>query len=191
MLTGPACGRYQPRRRRRDGARALPATHRTAAAVVSTGIWHARDVSDPPGDAHAGSAPAAAAPAALSVMLIVPDADLAVAWYRRALGARELWNLGGVAGLEIAGAPFFLHEVNPANPAETDPGSAGVTSVRVELFVADPDAVLARALAAGALLRSPIEQHALPWGTHRQGGFSDPFGHSWSVGDRSPLRRWR
>jgi PhnB protein len=27
----------------------------------------------------------------------------------------------------------------------------------------------------------------MPWGTHRQGGFRDPFGHNWSVGDRSPL----
>jgi PhnB protein len=24
-------------------------------------------------------------------------------------------------------------------------------------------------------------------GTHRQGGFRDPFGHNWSVGDKSPL----
>src|SRR5689334_17398209 len=46
----------------------------------------------------------------ISVMLIVPDADGAVAWYRTALGATERWNLGGVAGLEINGAPFFLHQ---------------------------------------------------------------------------------
>jgi hypothetical protein len=26
-----------------------------------------------------------------------------------------------------------------------------------------------------------------PWGTHRQGGFIDPFGHNWLVGDKSPL----
>lgn len=50
-------------------------------------------------------------PTAISVMLIVPDAEAAVAWYKGALGATELWNLGGVAGLEIEGAPFFLHEV--------------------------------------------------------------------------------
>src|ERR1035441_10284373 len=37
-------------------------------------------------------------PTAISVMLIVPDAEAAVAWYKRALGAKELWNLGGVAG---------------------------------------------------------------------------------------------
>jgi PhnB protein len=125
-------------------------------------------------------------PPVISVMLIVPDADAALAWYRAALGAEELWNLGGVAGLQIGGAPFFLHEDNPENPAESSPG--GVTSVRVEVFTDDPDAFIARAVAAGAVAGSPVVDHQLPWGTHRQGGFTDPFGHKWSVGDRSPLR---
>ncbi|MEV6238410.1 VOC family protein [Lentzea sp. NPDC051838] len=121
----------------------------------------------------------------ISVMLIVPDADAAVAWYRTALGATELWNLGGVAGLSIGGAAFFVHQVNPDNPAETSP--AGVTSVRVELFCDDPDDFVARAVAAGAVQGSAVVEHQVPWGTHRQGGFTDPFGHKWSVGDRSPL----
>jgi PhnB protein len=125
----------------------------------------------------------------ISVMLIVPDANAAVAWYKAALGATELWNLGGVAGLEINGAPFFLHEVNPENPAETSPGQAGVTSTRIEVFADDPDTIIERALAAGATAGSAIQDHAVPWGTHRQGGFTDPFGHKWSVGDRSPLDR--
>ena len=89
---------------------------------------------------------------------------------------------------EIAGAPLFLHEVNPANPAETSPDRAGVTSVRIEVFVDDPDGFVARAVGAGATPRSPVVDHEVPWGTHRQGGFRDPFGHAWSVGDRSPLR---
>jgi PhnB protein len=83
--------------------------------------------------------------ASLSVMLIVSDATSAVEWYTGALGAELLWDLGGVAGLHIDGAPFFLHEAVPA----TD--------------------------------------HQVPWGIHRQGGFTDPFGHRWSVGDPSPL----
>jgi len=32
-----------------------------------------------------------------------------------------------------------------------------------------------------------IRDHEVPWGIHRQGGFIDPFGHLWLVGDRSPL----
>jgi uncharacterized glyoxalase superfamily protein PhnB len=129
------------------------------------------------------------APPVISVMLIVADADAATAWYKTALGATELWNLGGVVGLEIAGAPFFLHEVNPGEPAEASPGQAGVTSVRVEVFTDDPDQIIERAVAAGATAGSGIEDHHAPWGTHRQGGFTDPFGHKWSVGDRSPLGR--
>jgi PhnB protein len=124
-------------------------------------------------------------------MLIVPDADSAVAWYKGALDATELWNLGGVAGLEIGGAPFFLHEVNPSNPAERSPAQIGATSTRIELFVDDPDAVLERAIAAGASPGSEIEDHLMSWGIHRQGGFRDPFGHNWSVGDKSPLTRSR
>jgi uncharacterized glyoxalase superfamily protein PhnB len=129
-----------------------------------------------------------ASPAVISVMLIVPDAAAAVAWYTAALGAVELWDLGGVAGLEIGGAAFFLHEVNPDNPAETSPERAGVRSTRVEVFADDPDGFIERAVAAGATAGAPIEDHAVPWGVHRQGGFEDPFGHHWSVGDRSPLR---
>lgn len=120
-------------------------------------------------------------------MLIVDQAAAAVTWYKDALGAKELWDLGGVAGLQIDGAPFFLHEVNPSNPVETSPDQAGATSVRIELFVADPDGFIERAIRAGAVLVSPVEDHRVPWGTHRQGGFRDPFGHIWSVGDRSPL----
>jgi len=127
-------------------------------------------------------------PPVISVMLIVPDAAEAAAWYKSALGATGLWDLGGVAGLEIGGAPFFLHEVNPDNPAEAGPDQVGATSTRIEVFVDDPDGFVDRAVAAGARAGSAVEDHRVPWGTHRQGGFKDPFGHKWSVGDRSPLR---
>ncbi|MEW1584453.1 VOC family protein [Micromonospora vinacea] len=124
----------------------------------------------------------------ISVMLIVADADAAAAWYKTALGATELWNLGGVAGLEISGAAFFLHEASPRDPAETTPGQAGLTSIRIEVFADDPDTFIERAVAAGAFAGAGIEDHRVPWGTHRQGGFTDPFGHKWAVGDKSPLR---
>jgi uncharacterized glyoxalase superfamily protein PhnB len=122
--------------------------------------------------------------AVVSAMLIVADAEAAVAWYKDALCA----NFGGVAGLEVDGAPFFLHEADQNDPAERSPDAIGATSTRIELFVDDPQGVLERAIAAGASPGSPIVEHQAPWGTHRQGGFRDPFGHNWSVGDKSPLR---
>lgn len=123
----------------------------------------------------------------ISIMLIVPDSRKAIDWYMEALGATVLWDLGGVAGLRIAGAPFFLHEVNPENPSEKSPAAIGGTSVRIEVFTDEPDNFINRAEAAGATITSPIEEHQLAWGVHRQGGFTDPFGHNWSVGDRTPL----
>jgi PhnB protein len=97
-------------------------------------------------------------------------------------------DLGGVAGLRIAGAPFFLHEAVPDRAWERSPDAAGLATARVELFVEDPDAVLERVAAAGAGDVQPVAVRELPWGPHRQGAFTDPFGHHWFVGDRSPLR---
>jgi PhnB protein len=123
-------------------------------------------------------------------MLAVPDADAASAWYTEALGATELWNLGGVVGLSVQGAPFFLGE--PANNRWDTPDRLGSRTVRIEVFVDDPDAFIRRALAAGADGRvDEIRDHDMPWGVHRQGGFVDPFGHLWLVGDRSPLSAHR
>ncbi len=92
----------------------------------------------------------------ISLMLAVQDAAAAVDWYKRALGATELWNLGGVAGLSVAGAPFFVGE--PSNNRWDTPAAAGTRTVRVEVFT--------------------------------QGGFIDPFGHLWLVGDKSPLQQF-
>jgi PhnB protein len=126
----------------------------------------------------------------ISLMLAVPDAPAAVEWYGRALGATVLWNLGTVVGLEVEGAPVFLAQ--PESDGWNSPDELGSTTVRVEVFVDDPDAFVTRAVAAGANgSRDPVRDHEAPWGTHRQGGFLDPFGHLWLVGDRSPLRQFR
>jgi PhnB protein len=122
----------------------------------------------------------------ISAMLAVQDAKAASDWYQHALGAAELWSLGSVVGLEIAGAPFFLHE--PTGADFDSPDLVGKTTVRIEMFSDDPDAVIARAVAAGADGSADgIRDHQVPWGVHRQGGFRDPFGHIWLVGDNSPL----
>jgi PhnB protein len=127
---------------------------------------------------------------ALSVMLIVSDADAAVSWYTEALGAGQLWDLDGVAGLHLDGAPFFLHEAVPGKGQEPSPTDVGLTTTRIEVFVEAPDELIERAAEAGAVDVERATDHHAPWGSHRQGGFTDPFGHRWSVGDRSPLERF-
>jgi uncharacterized glyoxalase superfamily protein PhnB len=128
-------------------------------------------------------------PTSISVMLAVIDAQAAATWYETTLGATRLWDLGSVVGMELDGATFFLGE--PVGNGWESPARLGTTSCRVEVFCDDPDAIIARALGDGAT-EAPggLEDRPAPWGVHRQGGFFDPFGHLWLVGDRSPLR-WR
>ncbi|HET6988373.1 MAG TPA: VOC family protein [Kribbella sp.] len=122
----------------------------------------------------------------ISVMLAVKDAPAAAEWYARALGAVELWNLGSVIGLSVGGAPVFLGE--PENNGWNTPAAVGTPTVRIEVFVDDPDSFIQRAVDAGADGRGDgPRDHMMPWGVHRQGTFLDPFGHLWFVGDRSPL----
>jgi uncharacterized glyoxalase superfamily protein PhnB len=122
----------------------------------------------------------------VSVMLAVADAGAAAAWYQQALGAEPLWSLGSVVGLDIGGAAFFLGQ--PAGNGWATPHDIGTTTTRVEVFVDDPDAFVERAVRHGARPSAHgVVDHVQPWGTHRQGSFTDPFGHLWFVGDRSPL----
>lgn len=117
-------------------------------------------------------------------MLAVPDTPAAVEWYKEALGADLLWSLGAVAGLELEGATFFLHD--PVKNIFASPKELGITTVRVELFVENPDEVITRAVKAGAT-DYDIEDYSRALGIHLQGGFTDPFGHIWQVGHPSFL----
>src|ERR1700722_13510575 len=112
-------------------------------------------------------------PPVISVMLTVLDTPKAMHWYSEALGAKELWRMGRFAGLEIAGAPFFLGE--PDKNGWEGPDKLRIASVRVELFCDDPDAFIARSLQAGARgSLEDIKDCPRPWGIHRQGKFIEP-----------------
>jgi uncharacterized glyoxalase superfamily protein PhnB len=122
----------------------------------------------------------------IAPMLIVPAGALAADWYKRVLGARERFRVGNshLVALDVDGAPLFLRE--EAAPGRVSPLTAGHETACVELFVDDPDETVDKARLAGAT-GTNMEVHQRSWGTHRQGGFTDPWGHSWVVGDRSPL----
>jgi PhnB protein len=123
-------------------------------------------------------------------MLAVNDGNAAIRFYEAAFGATVLWRLGDdhiVAGLSINGAPFFLAHESPEYGTR-GPATVGFTTVRIELFVDDPVAVHARALAAGAIEHSPVKEHSYPVtgpqpiGRMLQGAVVDPFGHMWLIG---------
>jgi uncharacterized glyoxalase superfamily protein PhnB len=150
---------------------------------------HARDVN--PADWGATVAHAAVLPPQISPMLAVADAEAAIRFYQAAFDARVLWSLGSsehmVAGLEVHGAPFFLATEAPPY-ATRGPAGAGFTTVRIELFVDDPEAVHRHALAAGATLGDPVREytHATvgpsPIRRMLQGTVLDPSGHRWLIG---------
>jgi PhnB protein len=114
--------------------------------------------------------------------LSVRRSAAAVEFYKSALGAIEVYRHDGgydgiVARLSIGGAEFWIAEESPEhrNPG---PESSSGPSVRMILTVADPDAVFARALAAGAIEVFPVsEDHG--W---RIGRVVDPYGHHWEIG---------
>ena len=84
---------------------------------------------------------------------------------------------GVVARLSIDGAEFWLSDESPEH-ANFSPQSVGGGTIRIILTVADPDAVFARAINAGAKEVYPVtEEHE--W---RLGRVVDPFGHHWEIG---------
>jgi PhnB protein len=113
--------------------------------------------------------------------LSVKNATEALAYYRTAFGAIELERLEDEAGdvvvaqLSIEGADFWIQ-----TDLASSPEALHGRSVRMILTVEDPDAVFARAVAAGATEVAPIyEDHG--W---RIGRVADPSGHHWEIGRR-------
>jgi PhnB protein len=118
--------------------------------------------------------------------LWVERADEAVAFYESALGATVLHGVGSgadiVAQLAIGDGVFWVAAASAAM-GRFSPHAIGGATGRTLLVVDDPDAVLARAVGAGATqLAAVAVEH--DW---RLGRIRDPFGHEWEIG--RPLRR--
>lgn len=111
----------------------------------------------------------------------------AVAFYRAAFGATVLHQVGEaedvVAQLAVGDGAFWVATAG-STPGRFTPTSLGGATGRVLLVVDDPQAVVAQAVAAGAVQSSPVEdEHG--W---RLGRLVDPFGHEWEIG--TPIGSW-
>jgi PhnB protein len=69
---------------------------------------------------------------------------------------------------------------------ELSPSSLKATSVVIGLLVNDPDELAARAIAAGAIEISPVQDYEYGY---RQGTISDPFGHHWCLEKIDSLKK--
>ena len=81
-----------------------------------------------------------------------------------------------VAELSINGAIFHLHEVTTSY--FFSPGKYKGTTTIIGLFVPDVQAVMAKAINAGATEISSVKDYEYGY---RQGEIKDPFGHHWLI----------
>ena len=119
----------------------------------------------------------------ITPVLTVRDAAQAIAFYGRAFGAEEIYRNTYpdgriVAEMAVEGARFRVADEAP-EASNLSPETLNGTTVRINLLVADPDELAARAIANGAMEVAPVADQS--YGL-RQGRLADPFGHHWLIG---------
>ncbi|MDB5315217.1 MAG: hypothetical protein JWO24_1061 [Rhodospirillales bacterium] len=130
-------------------------------------------------------APVPADRAALTVSIVVPDAVAAIAFYIAVFDAVEDFRLVepsgkvGHAELLIGGTRLMVSDPYPEHGAPVPKG--GPPSMRLHLYVPDVDATIERALAAGGVLRQPVQDQFYG---DRSGTISDIAGHAWNIASR-------
>jgi PhnB protein len=114
--------------------------------------------------------------------LRVDGAQEAIDFYAAAFDAKERYRLTmgdriGHAELDFGGTCIMLSDEFP-EMGIIGPKALGGTSVTMCLAVADADAVIARAVAAGAVVKRPATDEFYGF---RTGQVEDPFGHVWMI----------
>ena len=115
--------------------------------------------------------------------LILDNATAALEFYKKALGAVELMRFpapGGKIGhaeIKIGDSPVMLADESPEMNARSA-RTIGGSPISLMVYVEDVDALVARAVAAGAKLVRPV---ANQFYGDRTGGIDDPFGFHWYI----------
>jgi len=120
--------------------------------------------------------------------LVVDDAAAALEFYKKALGAEEVMRLPAEDGkrlmhseIKVGDARIFVRDAFPehceAGGKDGSPKAFGGTAVTLHLQVANCDAAVKQAAAAGATV--VLEPWDAFWGD-RYAQVTDPFGHAWS-----------
>ncbi len=116
--------------------------------------------------------------------LIVNDGAAALDFYKRAFRAKEMMRIAapggkiGHAEIKIGNSRIMLADEHPEIGARS-PQAFGGTPVSIMLYVGDVDAVVKKAVEAGAAVTRPVEDKFYG---DRMGTVTDPFGHTWHVG---------
>ena len=120
---------------------------------------------------------------AITPFLVVDGAACAIDFYKDVFGAIERMRMPAAEGrighaeITIGGSLVMLADACPQMKAFAPvPGASA--PVGLYLYVPDVDAVVARAVAAGARVERAVETQFYG---DRSGSIVDPFGHHWSI----------
>jgi PhnB protein len=115
--------------------------------------------------------------------LIVDNADAAIAFYKKAFAAEEVFRLVmpdgsiGHAEIRIGNSIVMLGNESPAMGFKS-PRAFGGSPASLHLYVEDSDATFAQAVAAGA---TSLEQPEVKFWGDKMGKVECPFGYQWAV----------
>jgi PhnB protein len=118
--------------------------------------------------------------------LAVQGADTFIRFCKKAFGAKEVMRMPGPGGavmhaeLLIGNSHVMVNDEMPGmgNKSATSLGGSPAT---LYIYVEKCDAVFKKAVAAGAMIKMPMEN--MFWGD-RMGVVVDPFGNTWSIASR-------
>jgi PhnB protein len=120
---------------------------------------------------------------AVTPYLSVKGAAGAIAFYKKAFGAKEVMRMPGPKGtighaeIQVGDSRIMLADEFPEMNFRS-PRSVGGTPVNIHLYVPDVDKVVKKAVAAGAKSLRPVADQFYG---DRSGSLEDPFGHVWHV----------
>ena len=118
--------------------------------------------------------------------LVAQDAAAALAFYVRAFGAVERYRLVepsgkiGHAEITVGDAVVMVCDEYPDFGA-VSPAAFGGSPIKLLIYVDDCDAVVARAVEAGATLLRPVKDQ---FHGDRSGMVVDPAGFTWTIATR-------
>lgn len=118
--------------------------------------------------------------------LVVKDAKRALEYYKRAFGAETTMSMPSPDGrvmhaeMRIGNSMVFVSDEFPdmAPQIRAPESTGGTVTGSIFLYVPDVDAVVKRAVGAGARVTLPVAD--MFWGD-RFGKVADPFGHHWGI----------
>ena len=117
--------------------------------------------------------------------LVVKGASRAIEYYKKVFGATEVFRMDqpdgkvGHAELQIGDSRIMLADENPQmGQGHASAESIGASPVSLYLYIPDVDAVVERAVSAGAKVLRPVQDQFYG---DRNGFIQDPFGHLWGI----------